>query len=108
MWPDLLSISRIFYFYYNSADDLVVISQAVPEQFQNTGIKPTMWKIAQLCAGNKKVKCNLSNYHQIISKVIGAEVNYAIKCYLFTNNLYGFRLGHSVPHFHHSLSTHKD
>eukprot|EP00061_Rhincodon_typus_P014632 g41777.t1 len=74
----------------------------------NTGIYPTMWKIAQVCPLHKKQdNSNPANYHptkllSIISKVMEDVINCAIKQRLLSNNLlsdaqFGFRQGLSAP-----------
>eukprot|EP00061_Rhincodon_typus_P001257 g14206.t1 len=74
----------------------------------NTGIYPTMWKIAHVCPVHKKQdKSDPANYRpigllSIISKVMEGVNNSAIKQHLLRNNLlsdaqFGFRQGHSAP-----------
>eukprot|EP00061_Rhincodon_typus_P000118 g10536.t1 len=59
----------------------------------NTGIYPTMWKIAQVCPVLKKQnKFNLANYRpisllSIISKMMEGVTSSAIKQHLLSNNL---------------------
>eukprot|EP00061_Rhincodon_typus_P007946 g30126.t1 len=79
------------------APELAALLAKLFQYSYNTGIYPTMWKIAQIYPVHK----NTANYSirlvWIICKMMEGVINSAIKQHLLSDAQFGFRQGHSAP-----------